>query len=318
MPRQAWIAVLGSVCALFLGVGTVAASLGDRGDAPDASAATAPSRVPDTTETPPTVVPADEDLAAAAGRARPAFEDTFDGTLDGDKWTTCYWWADRGCQNGSSGELQWYTPGQVIVDDGHLSLVADDSPVRGGGATWNYRSGMVTTGRSTADLSAPPRFAFTYGRVEVVATVPPGQGLWPAVWLLPISHESIPEIDIIEVYGHATDTARFTTHFAPTESGRTTYGERPEVDSLVGDLAAGPHTYGLTWTADRITWDIDGRELWAVDRTDVIPAEPMYLIINLAVGGERPGSPDSSTAFPAAFRVDSVRIWSDNVYRSGG
>lgn len=227
------------------------------------------------------------------------------GVLNRDRWTTCYWWGVDGCNIGTNGELEWYQPGNVSVADGVLVLRGEqDAVVADDGRRFAYTSGMVSTGRSTSDLEQVPRFSFTYGRAEIRARVPAGRGLWPAFWLLPVSHESRPEIDVLEILGHDTSTLRMHYHYSVE-------GERRSLGSNLAtyDLSGGWHTYAIEWTPDALVWYLDDVERWRIDESEIVPHEPMYLILNLAIGGDWPGAPDATTTFPAEFLVDWVRVW---------
>lgn len=232
------------------------------------------------------------------------FRDEFDGTaVDPLRWTDCYWWAVDGCTNLGNSELQWYLPEQRTVTDGSLVLRAQRESVTTPDGTYAYRSGMVTTGRTEDDPDAAPRFAFTYGFVEVRARVPTGAGLWPAVWLLPASHESRPEIDIMESLGNRAHVVEMHLHTIDADGERVSYGaEREDLG-----LASGWHTYAVDWRPEAVVWLVDGIEAWRVETN--VPAEALYLLLNLAVGGEWAGPPDAGTEFPADFEVDYVRIW---------
>lgn len=234
------------------------------------------------------------------------FVDEFESAeLDDDLWTWCYWWVTNGCAIGTNGELEWYQPGNISVEDGALVLTARrEDVVTHDGERRAYTSGMVTTGRASSDLSEPMRFGFTYGLAEIRAKLPSGQGLWPAFWLLPATHESRPEIDVLEVLGHDVDTLRMHYHFI-ADGERASVGENVDVD----DLSADWHVYGIEWTPERLTWLFDGVPVWTIRGADNLPHEPMYLILNLAVGGEWPGPPDASTPFPASYLIDYVRVW---------
>ena len=72
---------------------------------------------------------------------------------------------------------------------------------------------------------------------------------------------------------------------------------------------SGWHRYGLTWTPEELVWLVDGKERWRYSNASHVPDEPMYLVIDLAVGGDWPGTPTSSTRFPAVLEVDYVRVW---------
>lgn len=240
------------------------------------------------------------------GGWRLVFEDEFDhGVLEPGSWTTCYWWGVDGCKIGTNGELEWYQPDNVGVGDGVLRLTARrEAVVTSDGEQLDYTSGMVTTGRDTSDQDEPPRFAFTYGRVEIRAQLPAGQGLWPAFWLLPLDHESRPEIDVMEVLGHDTSTLRVHYHYI-VDGDKESVGERVPA----ADLSVGWHTYSVDWSPERIVWYLDGVAKWWVDDPGVISNEPMYVILNLAVGGDYPGAPDATTPFPSSYLIDYVRIW---------
>ncbi len=220
-----------------------------------------------------------------------AFRDEFSGSrLDRSRWTTCYPWGSlRGCTNGGNNEREWYLPSQVTVADDALHLTADVRDVH----HHPYVSGMVTTWR---------RFSFEYGYAEATMQVPAGQGFWPAFWLLPADGSWPPEVDIMEVLGNRPTKAYFTTH-----------GGTPQhVVSAGGafngaDLSVGWHTYGLKWTPHALTWYLDGVERFRTTR--LVPHVPMYLIVNLAIGGSWPGNPDQTTPFPSELAVDNVRVW---------
>ena len=157
-----------------------------------------------------------------------------------------------------------------------------------------YNSGIITTEKS---------FNFEYGLVEVSAKLPAGAGLWPAIWLLPSSLGWPPEIDIMEMLGNDP-----TMIYASTHSGSTNISSRLPV--YVGDTTQSFHTYGLDWEPNTITWYFDGNAI----RTVATPSDmhqPMYLLINLAVGGAGswPGPPTSASEFPAQMSIDYVHIY---------
>jgi beta-glucanase (GH16 family) len=255
-------------------------------------------------------------VCIAATRAEPSrqmpeqtlvFADEFEqDALDQSRWTTCYWWDDGGCTNSGNQELEWYLPDNVKVEGGVLRLEARQGWVRGSdGASYPYTSGMVSTGRSVDDLAQQPRFGFRYGRVEVRMRMPEGKGLWPALWLLPLTHESRPEIDVMEVLGDTPATLRAHFRYLDDDGERVTRGH-----TWTGaDSSAGWHRYGLRWTPEELVWLVDGKEQWRFSEEEFVPDEPMYLLINLAVGGEWSGDPAPSTEFPAVLEVDYVRVW---------
>jgi beta-glucanase (GH16 family) len=227
-----------------------------------------------------------------------AFHETFDGpTLDNRKWTTCYWWGD--CTIVSNGEAEWYQPAQASVAGGLLHLEARAAPSSHLGRVFPVASGMVSTGRSTP--SDRPRFAFTYGTIEVRFRTTRVQGLWPAIWMLPVDDQSLPEVDLIEVYGLNTVHAGLNLHprdpTAPHDEGQ--YVSTP-------DLSVGWHSIRLEWSRGRMRWILDGVERHQIDGRSV-PSRPMYLLIDLAAGGI--AGPVDDTHLPATLLVDQVNIW---------
>jgi beta-glucanase (GH16 family) len=229
---------------------------------------------------------------------RLAFSDEFEGSeLPADKWNRCYpSGRPDGCENRP--ELQWYQSENVTVSDGLLHLTAKKENQAG----FNYTSGMVTTGPLEKHQGQQNRFSFKYGYVEARVKVPKGQGLWPAVWMLPADGSGPPEIDVLEVLGHNTKESYATVHWDrdPSKSMTT-------VNSI--DFADGFHTVGVRWEKDSIEWFYDGQRVKRFVGTDQIPHMEMFLLANLAVGGDWPKSPDSTTQFPADYQIDWIKVW---------
>ncbi|MDB5456970.1 MAG: hypothetical protein JWP92_2555 [Caulobacter sp.] len=157
-----------------------------------------------------------------------------------------------------------------------------------------YSSGLITT---------KGHFSQLYGYFEIRTRWSPGRGLWPAFWLLPDDGPAPPELDIMEALGHERRTVYQSIHSKQTgvAVGDTT---ALSVASYTSDF----HTYGMLWTKDEIRFYIDGRQT-AVKPTPADAHKPMYVLVNLAVGGYWPGEPDATTPFPATMSVDYVRAW---------
>jgi beta-glucanase (GH16 family) len=156
----------------------------------------------------------------------------------------------------------------------------------------SYASGLLTTFRS---------YSFTYGYVEMRARIPKGKGLWPGFWLLPVDKTWPPEIDVMEVLLN-------TKEFHATVHSRTR-GKHTQVSSTIEtpDLSDDFHVYAVKWTAEEVVWYFDGRRV-ASAQTPTDMHKPMYLLVNLAVGGwAQP--PDTSTVFPAEFRINWIRVF---------
>jgi beta-glucanase (GH16 family) len=241
------------------------------------------------------------------GRWRPLFSEEFAAsTLDHTKWATCYWWQvdNAGCTNLGNNELQWYQRKNLEVAGGVLRIRAVEQTIPGyQGRSYRFTSGLISTGAE--QHLERSKFDFTYGYAEIRARVPAGPGLLPAFWMLPSTQDSKPEIDVVEVLGQEPDILRLHYHYRDEGVDRV-YGTGVK---LRDDVSADWHVYGVDWRPDRITWYLDGMEQLTFDDSRLIPKEPMYLLVNLAVGGTWPGAPDQQTKFPADFLVDYVRVW---------
>lgn len=291
----------------FTGPGAATSTASEPGASPSPALAPTSTEEPTTTEPPTTTtVPVPNAPAAAQQGLQLAFHDEFDApSLDGRRWVTCYWWGEGGCTIATNHEQEWYVPQQVSVRDGALHLQAARQTVTApDGRRFPYVSGMVSTGRGTDDRSVPPGFAFQYGFVEARLRIPKGKALWPALWMLPITHDSLPEIDLLEVMGQDPSQLYMHLHY---RTGRDERDQRGTYDGV--DWSAGWHTIGLDWRPGRLVFFVDGQEVWRVEGRQV-PAEPMYLLANLAVGGAWVGPIDDSTPSPATYQLDYIRIWS--------
>lgn len=235
------------------------------------------------------------------------FSDEFSTSkLDRSKWVQCYWWADEICTNSGNKEMQLYRRSNSFVENDLLYLRADfDAGYDREGRFYPYSSGMITSSISYSEKPSPARFSFQYGFVEVRAKIPSGKGLWPALWLLPDKLTSRPEIDIMEILGDTPEKLRMHFHFHDAQGKEESAGETLTLTDLSRDW----HIYGLLWQNDKIVWYLDGKEKWRFSESEHVPKEPLYLLANLAVGGEWPGAPDHETSFPADFLIDYVRIW---------
>jgi beta-glucanase (GH16 family) len=240
------------------------------------------------------------------------FSDDFDGSnLDRNNWTTCYWWGRDGCTIASNDELEWYQPDEVLVEAGVLKLRARKRQVDGHDpgtektTTYDYTSGMVTSGRDSSDQGQTAGFVFQYGYAEMRARIPSGKGLWPAFWLLPIEHTSKPEIDVMEIYGDKPDVIKMNFHYLDESDRHQNSNEAWTGPDLSNDF----HVYAVDWQPDRIIWYVDGVERWRYSDIGYVPNVPMYLLANLAVGGVGAGTPDASTVFPGFYEIDYIKVW---------
>ncbi|MDO5558924.1 MAG: family 16 glycosylhydrolase [Oscillospiraceae bacterium] len=243
------------------------------------------------------------------------FNDEFSGQgLDTDIWDY-----DPHEPGWTNNELQEYTTSEenVFLRDGKLVLKAirtEDSSGKD-----YYTSGKIKS-QNKKD--------FKYGKVVVSAKVPEGQGLWPAIWMMPTDEgfygqwPKCGEIDIMEVLGSDVATAYGTVHYGePHAEQQGTY--KLENGTFAGDF----HEYSVEWEPGEMRWYIDGNLFktvndWfsAVEGEDDKPYpapfnQNFFVQLNLAVGGTWPGNPDETTDFnKAEFEVDYVRVYQKDSY----
>jgi beta-glucanase (GH16 family) len=250
---------------------------------------------------------------ALRSTARLLFQDSFTGSqLDTSKWFWCYpWGSPDDCTNGQTGipyrEREQYRASQLVVRGGALQLVAVRHSVK---PHFPWTSGMITTGGPFTSGPPQPTFAFKYGYAEMRAQLPAGRGFWPAFWLLPANGGWPPEIDIMEWQGAKPHLDFMTVHFSDSAS---------QNDSLQctfsgPDFAAGFHTYAIDWEPSALTWYVDGVARCTVTAKQIEARgarylrEPMYVLVNLAVGGWI-SPPNRHTPSPASMIVNFVRVW---------
>jgi Ca2+-binding RTX toxin-like protein len=181
------------------------------------------------------------------------------------------------------------------VSNGILTIEADkvDSATQSKLWGYQYTSGLLTTEKSFSQL---------YGYFEMRADIPTGQGVWPAFWLLPTDMHSTTELDVMENF-NGSDAVLTTSHSAETGSAVSS-----AFSTLVQNLASGYHTYGVLWTAETITWSIDGVAVASM----ATPADmhtAMYMLVNLAVGGNFGGAAAADLA-SAQLKVDYIKAYS--------
>ncbi|WP_334164268.1 glycoside hydrolase family 16 protein [Phenylobacterium sp.] len=176
------------------------------------------------------------------------------------------------------------------VRGGVLEIRADKVPPpladRLGG--FRYTSGLITT---------QPSFSQTYGYFEMRAKLPRGKGVWPAFWLLPTDLSWPPEIDIMESVGDPSKVY-MTLHSNAVKAEGTEVAVSPD------DF----HTYAVSWTRENVVWFVDGREVKRMP-TPADMHKPMYMLANIALGGDWAGQPDASTPFPARMQIDYIRAY---------
>jgi beta-glucanase (GH16 family) len=158
-----------------------------------------------------------------------------------------------------------------------------------------------------------PAFSFLYGYAEARIKLPRGAGMWPAFWLIPSNFTWPPEIDIMEWQGVVPQQDLVTIHWGASSSPQQ-YGTAVNTGTK---LYAGYHVYGVDWEPSYVTWYFDGKPVMTFTNRSEIPHQPMFVILNLAIGGWYPGQlKPSPRSFPATMSVDYVRIWNKRPTKS--
>ncbi|TCM17993.1 beta-glucanase (GH16 family) [Novosphingobium sp. PhB165] len=181
------------------------------------------------------------------------------------------------------------------VHNGVLDITAAPVTDAQSNSMWGYdwSSGLLTTHDSFSQL---------YGYFEVNAKLPAGQGLWPAFWLLPEDGSWPPELDVFEQLGR--DPTSLWMSSVSKATGSTTYTHDViEVPTATTDF----HKYGVLWDKDHLTFYIDGVEV-GQEATPADMNKPMYMLLNLAVGGSWAGAP--TAGMTGTYSIDYVHAYS--------
>ena len=208
-------------------------------------------------------------------------------------------------------ELEYYTarPQNTHIRHGRLEIVARKEDYTGEDA--------VKRDYTSARLITAGKFAQAYGRFEARIKIPSGQGVWPAFWLLGADDRELGwptcgEIDIMENIGREPAIVHGTIH-GPGYSGGKGIGAPYALSS--GRFADAFHIYAVEWGPESIRFYVDDHP-YATRKPSDLPAgtkwvydHPFYILLNFAVGGAWPGSPDATSKFPQTMLVDYVRVY---------
>lgn len=230
-------------------------------------------------------------------------EDNFDtdGVLNDNLWSYEIGTGNNGWGNN---ELQYYTdrPENIVVENGMLKITAVQESYMGSGFT-------------SARILTKGKFEKQYGRIEARIKLPWGKGLWPAFWMIGANSDTVSwpqcgEIDIMEYLGNNPTTVLGTVH-GPGYAGGQAISKSY---SLLNDrFDTGFHIFGIEWGKDYINYYVDDVLYNQITPEDVtgewVFNQPFYIIMNMAVGGNLPGSPNQDTVFPQEMLVDYVRVY---------
>jgi len=231
-----------------------------------------------------------------------AWNEEFNGTaIDATNWTL-----ETGNGGWGNNELQNYTgrSENAFLSAGNLIIEARSESYGGS----NYTSArMITKGKKV----------FKFGRIDIRAKMPKGQGIWPALWMLgnnidAVSWPTCGEIDILELLGHEPNKIYGTLHWSTGGSNHASKGS--SFISTTGSYDQQFHVYSLIWKQDVVKVLVDDVEFTQVTKADLGAATypfnaDFFFIFNIAVGGNWPGVPNTTTEFPQRMVVDYLRVF---------
>ena len=246
----------------------------------------------------------------------------FSDEFNGEKLNRDNWNVELHQPGWVNEELQEYVDSaeNILVQDGKLII----RPVR-----TETTNGFHYT---SARISTQNKHDFTYGIFEARLKVPKGKGLLPAFWLLASDEKPIGgcwpvcgEIDIMEIMGQQTDVCYGTLHYGlPHEESQGIFTGKENFFS--DDF----HLFSLEWVPGAIRWYIDGEMYYeatkwysAEEGKEPFPYpapfdHDMYIILNLAVGGNWEGYPDETTDFSQAdYIIESIKVYQKNPGEDG-
>jgi beta-glucanase (GH16 family) len=273
------------------------------------------------------------------------WRDEFDGDeIDKNKWRH-----EENCWGGGNNEKQCYTDRKVnsFVKDGVLHIVAKEGNFTGPATPDGSSRVKATLPYTSARLNTKDKGDWKYGRFEIRAKLPSGQGTWPAIWMMPTdavygTWAASGEIDILEAVNLKTLSSETgaaegelesrvfgSLHFGQTWPGNAHIGQATHLPGNANP-ADDFHTYAIEWEEGEIRWYVDDHHFatqtadgwWSqykkngmlVNAPHNAPFdERFHLLLNLAVGGNwsanaNHGGIDSSV-FPQTLLVDYVRVY---------
>lgn len=234
------------------------------------------------------------------------WSDDFSGT-NGSSPDSSKWVMETGGGGWGNNELESYTsrPENAKVQDGNLVITAIQENYTG--------TDGISRPYTSARLKTQGKFDQKYGRFEARIKVPAGQGIWPAFWMLgnnidTVQWPSCGEVDIMENIGKEPATVHGSLH-------GTGFDSSASYSLATGKFADDFHVFAIEWEPGVVRFYVDGN-LYDTRTPANVPAggtwafdHPFFILLNVAVGGNWPGSPDGTSTFPQTMLVDYVRVY---------
>jgi beta-glucanase (GH16 family) len=241
----------------------------------------------------------------------PVFSDEFNSI------NSANWSHEVGGHGWGNNEREYYTNGNnafIQFDPQANSNVLVLEARRDNPANYNCWYGRCEYTSSRMNTSG--KRTFQYGRIEARLKLPQTQGIWPAFWMLgndigSVGWPACGELDVMEHVGFEPTVTHGAMH-GPGYSGNTPFSGTYFLNEQVN---ANYHVYAIEWNSTSVRWFVDGVQFYSVTRSQVqsygnwVFDHPMFLILNVAVGGNWPGSPNGSSVFPQRMYVDYIRVY---------
>ncbi len=235
------------------------------------------------------------------------WEDDFDGdAVDLDTWTFDN---GDGCNQGICGwgnqEAQYYQENNTSLIDGNLVIEAREQS----------RGGLEYT---SSKLITKDKRSFHFGRIDIRAVMPEGEGMWPALWMMGTNIDEVGwpacgEIDIMELFGAKGDNKVEGTVHWDNAGNYAQFGGNTTLES--GTFNDNFHVYSIVWDETAIRWLLDDEQYHVIDITPGDLEEfqrEFYMLINVAVGGDKGAGDPSGTTFPQWMIIDYIRYFEPN------
>lgn len=257
------------------------------------------------------------------------WSDEFDGP-DGSAPDSAWWTYDVGVGGDGWGnrELEYYTnrPDNISIQGGNLVITARHETFSGpedpgsAGQQASHGAATVTREYTSARIKTQGLFSQEYGRFEARIRIPAGQGMWPAFWMLGVDINRVHwpacgEVDVMENIGKEPSTVHGSLH-GPGPGGAGTDDMTAGFTLPHGQrFSDGFHVFAVEWEPGVIRFYVDnslyftGTPRGMPHGTGWVFDHPFFLLLNLAIGGNWPGNPNSSTQFPQQMLVDYVRVY---------
>lgn len=228
--------------------------------------------------------------------------------FNGSSIDTQNWGYDIGGSGWGNNESQFYTnrSKNAFIENGKLVIQALKE---------KYDDKDYTSAR----LLTKGKREFMFGRIDIRAKLPKGQGIWPALWMLgsnigQVGWPACGEIDIMELLGHEPSKSYSTIHWGAQGAGASQTAQGVFNLSNGKTFADEFHVFSFIWEKDVINILVDDKPCFSttaakLGASNYLYNAPFFFIFNIAVGGNWPGYPNATTVFPQRMEVDYIRVF---------